>query len=87
MTVTLSSAVALSALVLSVVVNVALIAYTWGSLRQIVANLKVVVDSLSSTVSKLDSRTDRHESRIVRLETACEKNHGTKPPFIAPERG
>ena len=63
------------AIVISVVVNVALVAYAWGTLRQIVFDLKEVVFELRRTVDSLFPRMNSVESRMTHIEAVCNERH------------
>jgi len=55
-----------AAILLSVLVNVALLAYAWGTLRQIVQDLKDVVVDLRRTVDAIFPRLNANENRTAR---------------------
>lgn len=64
-----------AAILLSVVVNVSLLAYAWGSLRQIVIDLKDIVSELRRAVDAIFTRINKAENRLERLETTCSLRH------------
>lgn len=60
---------------ISVIANVALIAYAWGSLRQVVLDLKEVVRDLKAAVDGQFPRINSLENRIGRMEAVCAERH------------
>ena len=59
----------------TLVVNVALVAYTFGSLRQIVLELKSVVAEVKGSVETIYPRVNRLEQRVEVLEARCQERH------------
>ena len=60
---------------ITLLINITLVAYTFGSLRQIVLDLKSVVSEVKGSVETIYPRVNRLEQKIEVLEARCNERH------------
>lgn len=71
----ITAVISISAIALSLAVNIALVAYAWGSLRSVVHDLKDVVNDLRRTVDSIFPRLNAVENHLGRIEAVCRERH------------